>query len=203
MTISYPLTMPTEPGVTRVRLFQSAAVAINESPWTFASQIQVHPGQRWGAEVTLPIMTRPQAEQWQCFLLQLNGMAGTFYLGDPLHTEPRGNWAGNPLVNGASQTGQVLNLNGFVPGATVEPGDHFQVGLRLYKYIGTSTAVADGSGQVSLDIWPRLRESPSNGQSLITFAPKGLFRLASNEYDIFSSHAMEYYEISFSAIEAL
>lgn len=203
MTISYPLTMPTDPGLTRLRLYQTAAIAMNESPWTFASQIQVHPGQRWGAEFTLPVMTRDQAELWQVFLLQLNGMSGTFYLGDPIHDEPRGNWAGIPVVNGASQQGQSLNLKGLVAGATIQPGDHFQIGLRLYKYIGSTTAVADGSGNVTLDIWPRLRESPSDGQALVTQAPQGIFRLSANEYDIFSSHQMEYYEISFSAIEAL
>lgn len=203
MTISYPLNMPAGPGVVRVRLYKETAVAISESPWTFASQVQVHPGQKWGAEITLPIMAREDAEPWQVFLLQLNGRAGTFFLGDPFATSPRGTWLGTPLVKGGSQTGQTLTIDGLTTGATIEPGDLFQIGQRLYKYIGSSTATADGSGELTLDIWPRLRESPSDNASIITENPVGLFRLASNEYDIYNSSAMEYMEVSLSAIEAL
>lgn len=203
MTISYPITLPTSPGITRVRFRRNIAVAISESPWTYFSQVQEHPGQKWGAEFTLPVMAREEAELWQCSLLQLNGMAGTFYLSDPLSPEPRGNWAGLPVVNGAGQTGQTLAIEGLVPGATIAPGDLFQVGQRLYKYIGVVDAVADGSGQVTIDIWPRLRESPADGEGIITQSPAGLFRLASNDDDIYSSNAMEYYEISLTAVEAL
>jgi hypothetical protein len=203
MAISYPLNMPTSPGIVSVTMSQSSAVSISESPWSYASEVQVHAGQRWIAQVTLPVMDRAEAEAWQCFLLRLNGMAGTFYLGDFLAPEPRGNWSGNPLVDGANQSGQVLNLKGLAVGATIETGDYFQIGQRLYKNISESTVVADGSGECSLDIFPRLRESPSDGQSIITYAPKGLFRMAENNYDIYSNYSFTYYEVSFSAIEAV
>ena len=203
MTISYPLSLPENVGITQVKFSQSNAVAISESPWTYYSQTQVHPGQRWIAEISLPVMTRDQAELWQCFLLSLNGIAGSFLLGDHLQPEPRGNWSGIPAVNGANQRGTSINLKGFVPGATVQPGDRFQIGYRLYKYIGMTTAVADGSGNLTLDIFPRLRESPADGSGVITEGPKGLFRLADNQAEIYNSVAMEYYQISISCVEAL
>lgn len=203
MTISYPLTMPSEPGVVRVRIATRTAVSISRSNTTYVAQIQSHPGQMWIADFTLPIMTRAQAEIWQAFLLQLDGPKGTFYLGDPFATAPRGNWAGAPKVNGASQTGQSLAIDGLASGATIEPGDTFQLGVRLYKYIGMTTAVANGSGQVTLDIWPRLRETPADNDALITISPVGLFRLSENSNDLYNSNAMEYYEVSVSAAEAI
>lgn len=203
MTISYPLTLPTDPGVTRVRLFREAAVAISESPYTFTSQVQVHAGQRWGAEITLPIMTRAQAEPWQIFFLQLNGIQGTFYLGDPFASTPRGTWQGVPAVYGGGQLGATLIIRGLVVGATVEPGDFFQINSRLYKCMSGTTQTADSNGQVTLDIWPSLRESPINGQAIVTQSTKGTFRLAGNIDDLYNSNAMEYYEVSFSAIEAV
>lgn len=203
MAISYPLNMPTSPGVVDVTLSQQSAVSISESPWTFSSQVQAHAGQKWAAQVTLPIMSRDEAEAWQVFLLRLNGIAGTFYLGDLLSPEPRGNWSGNPLVDGSGQTGQELDIKGLAVGATIEPGDYFQIGQRLYKNISDTTVVADGAGKCTLDIFPRLRESPSNSQSIVTYAPKGLFRMAENNYDIYSNYSFTYYQVSFSAVEAV
>lgn len=203
MAISYPLELPSSPGFTNIVFSKRSAVAVTESPWSFASQVQVHSGQRWEAQASLPPMTRDQAENWQCTFLQLNGREGTFYLGDPLNTTPRGNWSGIPVINGPLQTGQVLDLRGLVPGATIEPGDMFQVGTRLYKYIGLETAIANGGGLVSLDIWPRLRESPADGEAVITDSPKGIFRLQDDYSEVYSMVEMEYYSISFVAIEAI
>ncbi len=205
MTISYPISLPWETlGTTSIKISQDRAAAISESPWTFASQIQKHQGQRWLAEISLPTMTREQAEPWMTVFTQLDGIVGTFYLGDPLTTTPRGSWAGTPVVDGAGQTGQVLNIKGLVSGATISPGDKFQIGLRLYKYIGLVDAVADGSGEVSIDIWPRLRTSPSDNETIITTNPEGIFRLSSNNYDLYSSVGMEYFGgMTISAIEAL
>jgi len=203
MTISYPLTLPTSPGITRVRIGIESAVAVNTSPWTFTTQVQAHQGMRWTAEFTLPPMSRDEAEDWQVFLLQLNGMTGTFMLGDPFADEPRGNWSGVPRVKGAGQSGQSLLLDGFVVGATVAPGDVFQIGQRMYKYIGTTNAVANGSGEVTLDIWPRLRGTPADDEIVIVNNPRGLFRLSDNQNDLYNSEAMEYYSISLSAVEAI
>src|SRR5690606_29710551 len=96
---------------------------------------------------------------------------------------PQGTWAGAPVVNGGDQTGLELEIDGLDEGATIKAGDYFQIGsgstARLYKVLVDVTA--DSSGEVTLDIWPRLRESPADNAPLVTSTPKGLFRLASNE----------------------
>ena len=135
MAISYPLSLPSTPGIKRVTLRSLTSVAILRNPFTFQQQVQEFAGQIWGADVTLPIMERADAENWNSFLLKLNGPAGTFLLGDPAAKSPRGVATGSPKVNGASQTGKSLNTKGWTVSVTgiLKAGDYVQIGQRLYK----------------------------------------------------------------------
>lgn len=110
-----------------------------------------------------------------------------------------------PAVNGDLQTGNTLNVSGFpASSAVMSCGDFFQLGsgltTRLYKVL--DDVVSDASGEASLNIFPRLRISPSNGESLVFENPKGLFRLADNQQD-FSSNNNKVYRISFNAVEVV
>ena len=90
MAITYPLTLPTHTGIRSVSFRARNAVAYSMSPFTFAGQAHVYPGQMWEADITLPPMKRGHAEEWNAFLMSLNGQAGTFLLGDPNGCAPRG-----------------------------------------------------------------------------------------------------------------
>lgn len=83
MSIAYPLNTPTNIGIANIAFTAENAVAISQSPFTYAQQVVSHPGQRWGASISLPPMKRQDAEYWVAFLLSLKGQAGTFLLGDP------------------------------------------------------------------------------------------------------------------------
>lgn len=83
MAITYPLNTPTNIGIANITLMAENAVAVSQSPFTFAQQIVAHPGQRWAASISLPPMKRQDAENWIAFLLSLKGQVGTFLLGDP------------------------------------------------------------------------------------------------------------------------
>lgn len=203
MTISYPLSLPA-PQFCKIRIAASSAVGVTRSPFTFGQQVQAHQGQMWSADVQYPPLERPDAEAVIAFLLALNGPAGTFLMGDPVGASPRGSWAGTPLVNGGSQAGQVLNVDGFDTGATGKAGDWIQLGsgasAHLHKLLTDFTV---GSPQsAALDIWPRLREAPADNAPLTVSAAKGLWRLASSraEWDIGEA---QIYGVAFSAIEAL
>ena len=202
MPISYPLSLPST-NLARVTVSSSSAVAISRSPFSFAAQVQQFNGQLWNAEVTLPPLARADAEPWIAFLLKLNGQQGTFLLGDPAGKTPRGTATGTPLVNGASQTGQSLVTDGWTISVTniLRAGDYIQIGQRLYKVLNDVNS--NGSGQATLDIWPRLRESPSDNASIVTASCVGLFRLASNAVPVYNAGADKNYQISFSAIEAV
>lgn len=205
MTISFPLSLPTvSGGIAQIVFKPRSMVGVSESPFTFEQQVYVGQGDGWQADVALTQMPRSSAEEWVAFLLALNGREGTFLLNDPMGATARGTWAGgSPLVNGASQTGKVLAIDGLAAGATIKKGDWFQLGsgssAHLHKVVLDATA--NGSGQVSLDFWPRLRSSPADNAALTIASACGLFRLASNERAWTIDDVR--YGMSFSCSEAL
>lgn len=202
MTISYPLILPSA-RIKRVNLYTINAVALSRSPWTFITQVQQHPGEAWGAEVTMPLLEEAEARAWEAFLIKLRGQRGTFFLGDPLRETPSGAATGSPLVKGASQTGDVLLTDGWTASITniLKEGDYIQLGNRLHRVLNNVTS--DASGNATLDIFPRIRESPADNTVIITNSAQGTFRLAQNVVPVFNVGEEKLFEISFSAVEAI
>lgn len=182
--MTYPLSLPAGCPVA-VRFGGTAVVAVAQSPFTLASQVQAWPGQMWVAEVDLPRMRRADAEAWCAFRLDLNGREGTFLLPPPLAGTPRGTPAGVPVVDGAGQSGRALATRGWTPSApfVLRRGDYLQLGAgataRLYKVLADVSA--DAAGEAALTIWPALRSSPADGAAIVTSNPAGVFRMATNE----------------------
>lgn len=203
MAITYPLDMPTTPAPRLVNLIAVSATSVSRSVFTFSSQVHKHAGQIWGAEITLPLMARENAEEWTAFLLKLNGPYGTFRLGDPLAKSPRGSASGVLTIDGAGQSGQTVAITGLpasISGVFLA-GDYIEIEERLYKVL--VDANSDGSGDAVLDIWPRLRSSPINGAGVTYLNPTGLFRLTNSTVPIYSADESRLFELSFSAIEAI
>lgn len=206
MPITYPISFPSALGIAQISIRARSVVAVTESDFTFQQQVQVGQGQRWEADVTLPQMNRAYAEQFNAFLLKLNGRRGTFLLGDPNAASPQGVGGGSPVVDGASQTGNELNITGLTPSTTgvYLAGDYIQLGTGASAYLHKilSDVDSDSNGDATLLIWPSLRASPSNGASIIVNNTVGRFRLAESvsQFDINSEST---YTIQFSAVEAL
>jgi len=209
MAETYPLSFPTHTGIASVTLSAEDVVGINTSPFTLQQQVVRHAGARWSAAITIPPTKRVDAEYWNAFLLRLRGQFGTFLLGDPNAATPRGSAAtaaGTPLVNGASQTGNELAIDGLPASATgyLLAGDYIQLGsgstARLYKVL--EDADTNGSGEATLNLWPDLRSSPTNDAAVVVTNAKGVFRLNSNEANWDINNA-GFYSISFAAVEAL
>lgn len=209
MAISYPLTLPTASGIAKINLRAVNSVSISESPFTFKQQVIAHTGQRWEAEISMPPMQRADAEQWISFLVSLNGVKGTFLLGDPNAATPRGSASttpGTPVVNGASQTGDSLTIDGCPVSATgyLKAGDYIQLGggssATLHKVL--TDVDTNDSGQATLDLWPYIRTAPDDDATLVVSNAKGLFRLASNQTDWSISNA-SIYGVTFPALEAI
>lgn len=206
MAITYPLTLPTS-GITSAKLRQRNATVQSQSPLTYSQEVYSFPGQAWALDVQLYRMERAEALNWVGFLSSLKGQLGTFEIGDPSAANgPEGEGGGTPLVNGASQTGNTLAIDGASASQTgwLKRGDVFEVTISSKKYLHMVMADADtnGSGQVTMDIWPDLRASPADNAAIVLTAPKGTFRLATNtqEWDI---DQFTTYEMAFSAVEAI
>ncbi len=202
---SYPLDLP-DARFASVRLFADQAQTYVESPFSFQGQVQDWGGARWRAEISLPRLRHTPAQSWQSFLLRLNGMVGTFLMGDPRTCRARGVGGGVPVVDGAGQTGATLNLRG-APTATVGwllTGDYVQLGdgatSRLHKVL--TSVDTDSSGGATLEIWPELRASPVDGDLITIDNPRGMWRLA-EPGGAWVSGSSGFYDMSFSAVEAL
>lgn len=209
MAISYPLSTPTNKTIAEIRLIARNVVGVSTSPFSFKQQTYQFSGQRWEADIQLPAMQRDNAEEWVAFLMSLYGQKGTFLLGDPLGATAQGSAstaAGTPVVNGASQTGGTLAIDGLPASATnyLKAGDYIQLGSgatsQLYKVL--TDASSNGSGEATLDIWPNLRSSPADGATVVVANAKGVFRLNDNatSWDI---NRMALYGIAFGAVESL
>ncbi len=198
---AYPLDAPGTPGPVSSTLSRKFAVAISESPYTFQQQVQRFAGQAWKLSVSLPPMTRAQASEWKVFYSMLEGMYGTFRYRAPGGVFPRGSASGNPVVQGANQTGNQLATSGWTPSAAgvLLKGDYFQLGSGLHEVLADVNV--DGSGQADVLFWPRLRAVPDDGASIITTSPKGIFRMDTNELQEALNEA-HHYGFSFSAMEA-
>jgi hypothetical protein len=202
MALSYPLTLPTTKLPQQVRFTAINTVGISRSPFTHAQQVQEFSGQSWMAEVVYPQMTREEAEAFNAFLLGLMGQRGTFYLGDPLGKTARGQATGTPLVNGGGQTGNTLITDGWTPSiiGILLAGDYIEINGRLHKVL--VDANSDGSGNATLEIWPRLAVSPGDNQFINTYNCVGIFRLSENITPIYEANEERFYSVNFSAIEA-
>jgi len=207
MAITYPLSLPVATkAIQSIEIRAVNAVAYARSPFTFAGQAFAYAGQMWTADVTLKPMKRADAEQWNAWLFSLRGQLGTFLMGDPMGATARGVATGTPLVNGASQTGGSLVIDGATISTTgwLKAGDYIQLGSgsssRLHKVL--ADANSDGGGNVTLDIWPHIRVAPADNAAVTVSDAKGLFRLSSNDQG-FSINESAIYGMTFGAMEAV
>jgi len=208
MTISYPLAMPTVTNIRSIDLTATNAVSYSRSPFTFAGQAQEFTGKMWQATVTLPAMKRAAAEEWISFLLSLKGQVGTFNMGDPVAAMPRGSArnADNISLNGALTSGSEIVMDGGVQNQTgyLKAGDYLQIGTgptqQLFKVL--ADANTNGTGDITVDVWPNVRTSIANDALVTVQSTKGIFRLASNETN-WSVNEVAVYGMTFAAIEAV
>ena len=198
---NYPI--PTAPKPTAATLRMVSQNFTAQSPFTYQQQVLNHPGRRWEIDISLPPMRRDDVAEWQAWLALLDGSLNTFTMGDPLAAIPRGEAGGTPLVDGADQTGSTLDVDGASVSETnwLRAGDYIQLGTgsdaRLYMV--TQDADTDGSGAVTLSIWPSLRATPSDNDPVIVSGAVGAFRLASGTSQ-WTEQGARFYSLSFSGV---
>jgi hypothetical protein len=182
-------------------------VGLVASPFDGSQQAFEWPGEWFELEVSMPPMEQEDAELWITFLLSLRGQSGTFYYGDPSRSTPAGVATGTPKVNGSNAAGsKTLATKGWTHSITgiLKAGDYLQIGSgitrRLYKVM--KDANSDGSGNSTLDIFPRLREALSDNTAITTTSCTGVFRLAENRREWNINAALQY-GIQFKAVEAI
>lgn len=206
MPITYPLTMPTTVRPMRFDMRGRDVVGRSESPFSLAVQTYQHSGNGWRFEIEFSLMTRANAAAMIAFLDANRGGVGSFLAGDPSWSAPLGTGVGTPLVNGVNAIrSTTLATKGWGASQVVlKAGDLFQLGTgattRLYRNL--TDATTDGSGNVTLDIWPPLRAATANNDPIVISNPRGIWRMAdgSRGYEVVPPFS---YKIAFAAIEKL
>ena len=204
-TPSYPLTLPTATGIQTQRFALTRIVGVSQSPFTRQEQVIQHQGEYWSATVQLPPMLKDNASQWLAFLLQLRGRRGTFKLGDQDRKTIQGVATGTIRVNGASQTGNQIALDGFALSTNnvFKAGDYIQI--NSYLYMVTEDVNSNGSGEADVKIEPSLRsglETIADDDTVLYTNTTTLMRLDSNEV-AWDTDQVSKYGISFACSEAL
>jgi hypothetical protein len=210
MSITYPLTPPAISGIgpQDITLQMVNVVGESESPFTLSQQQQQWPGQRFNLEANLPPLTLAEGEQWVTFLGALFGKYGTFLMGDYARLTPQGPLSGSPLVSGTNANGSnTLVIRGAAAGVAnwAIAGDYLQLTAsagpkRLHKIL--QNASTDGSGNVTVAIFPNIRETLVDGLAIVTTNCVGTWRLQENTAQ-WKIDKNKMYAISFKAKEAI
>lgn len=172
---------------------------VNVSRWTGSRQVQLLKGARFACMISLaPRKLDGDAKAWRGFLAQLDGVANVFPVypeaGSPQHA------FANPLVAGASQTGNSLNVDGLNNGngnTLLTLGDWMTIPLPNtgVQLVMITSMTATSSGAATINFAPILREAPADNAVLETINPYAL--MASREKvlrfkrDLILNHGIE------------
>ena len=205
-TPSYPLTFPTVSGVQTQSFSLVRNVAVSTSPFTGQDQVFQHEGEFWATQIKFPPMLKDKAATIIAFLLQLRGRRGTFKLGDQDRKTIQGVATGTIRVNGASQTGNQVALDGFANSTNnvFKAGDYIQI--NSYLYMVTEDVNSNGSGEANVKIEPALRQSIEtiSDNTIITYgsSAKTVWRMDDNTLG-WDGDRVSRYGFNFSCTEAL
>jgi len=193
-------TIPTTVGFSSVEFGLENNNQVFESPLSNSIQVSELTGARWYATFNLPPMKKENSLEYIGFLQRLQGRVHSFFGFDANHRSPSGTIAGSTLlVNGASQTGTSLILDGAQASTTVlKAGDFFSVNSEL-KMV-TVDATSDGAGDVTVNFVPSLRSSPSDDAVITTTNPVCTMKLTGDS-TTYSINTAGIYGISFSGLE--
>lgn len=188
MAITYPLPWPTVGGAVAVAWTMHDVVASTEGAYDGAEELQQFPGQWLSARIEIRKTALPAvASAWRATLARLQGRWGTLLVGDPARPTPRGTigaaGAGTPVLDGSHATlAEEIAIKGVTPGRTVLAADWLQLGTGATStlILATADATADGAGDMTVPIFPRLRAVWANESPVTVQDCKGVFRLADN-----------------------
>lgn len=194
------ITMPSSPAFTQSEFGIRRAVAVSQSPFTGAQQVQAYPMAQWYATLSLPPMSKAQAREWVAFFMLCEGRKNTFLLGDPDLTTINGTATTAALAVGYTVgSTEITSINLTIgSGKTLNAGSYIQLDTgansRLYMVVDNNT----GNGVVTIS--PALKATVTTATTVTITNAKGLFRMDSNELSWSADH-LSRFGVSFSCSE--
>lgn len=154
------------PSSQEIELAGNDAVLI--SPFTGAVQTVSRP-KVWRMSCTWTNIHGGKRADLLAFFLRLNGKEHRVRMPFFGYVN-RGTYGGTPLVDGASQAGHSVTIDGATPSQTgwAKAGDLVKFTNNDTLHMLTTDSDSDVSGDVTLNIIPELRRSPANNDPLIS-----------------------------------
>ena len=129
--------------------------------------------QRYEATISYPPQTRAEFRKLDSFISYIRNTVAPFYLSLPI-LDSVGVLEGNPVIKGASQTGQAIITDGWTADIVriVADGDPFKVegSDKIYKVVGDHDS--DSTGDCTITITPKLQFTPADNAALIFVNPE-------------------------------
>ncbi len=176
--VNFPIAqLPSGPGFSQSRLYIHHNQTVHQSA-SGRQQIHRHAGDRWQGVVTLPTLTKQQAQEWLGFLDALDGIVGSFMLPHPEFKSITGTAEDQQgTIDGAGQMGALIDTKGWDANQAniFKRGDIIQIGTALKKIV--ETVSANSAGKAQINVSPRFMTAPVNGETIITENAQGHFRL--------------------------
>lgn len=152
------------------------------SPFTGSEQGVELPGAKWVLTFNYRDLGPSYGRQFKAIKAQLRGGAEIAHIYDLSYIPRRLTEPGNPLVNGANQSGILLAVDGVTPNTTVyEYGDQISYLSTdgFYRmHMVTGPAVSNGTGQVNIPILPPMRNPPQDNSQVVSVKPSVTVTLA-------------------------
>ncbi|HAS21653.1 MAG TPA: hypothetical protein DCR51_00540 [Idiomarina loihiensis] len=186
-----PLAFPNV-GIKNMSMRLKRVTSTQTSPFTLDTQVALHPGARWEAEISLPLRNHAEARSIEGFIVGLKGQSGTFTFGNPLHTSS----LSNGRVSSAAVRAETFELT-LGAASAIPLGTYFE--LLGYLYCVTEDKAAN---EATLNFQPPLRLAVTSAQPIKYNLPKSLWRMASDDVGWSISEA-SVYGFTFACVEAL
>lgn len=184
MAITFPLDVPlTE--LTEFTVDHHDANRFVTAGFTGKGVVQQFDADYWKARLRYRNIPREFAQEVLAFGNALRGGLGTFVLPFPGYSQPLGEAKDNPSSPTVSGSGQAGNAELLVTSAPISlenwllAGDIIQVGPanRPHWHRVLANVDTDGSGNATIDVWPRVREGTVNTDQVSLSTPLSIFRL--------------------------
>ena len=136
-------------------------------------------GDQWSTSLAYTNRSELEGRTLKAFLVRLGGRSGRFRMTPP-DLNQLGTGAGTGLIDGAGQTGSVVNTKGWTINQTNlhEPGDWIEFNGELKMVV--ETASSDAGGLSAITIAPPLRRATNDNDTIEVTNPQAIFMLTND-----------------------
>ncbi len=152
------------------------------------SQVTSFADKRWSAQLSVNPQFESQLRAWSLAIDQLSDLGNVLALTPPYYEGPSTGYSGaGPLVNGASQTGLSLAVDGVSPSTAILSAGDF-ISFDVTSPLGNSNrqlikaaanVTSNGSGQATIQLVTPIRQSPADNAAVNISTPSAYFGFSS------------------------